>query len=154
VGSGLKEVPQMSEAAGSVLLAGRIVMSLLFYYSAYGHVRRDAQMRSYAQQVGMPASMLAGWPAGLWLLVAAVSVSFGIWADLGSLMLALWMIPTALLFHNFWKNEDRMQRLTQMQMFLRNLTLFGSSMVLFAVFAGLDEHVPYTITDPLFHLGA
>jgi putative oxidoreductase len=140
----------MSDAAGGVLLAGRIVLSFFFYFSAFGHITREAQMRGYARSSGFPIPIVAGWPAGLWLLAGAVSVSFGIWADVGSLMLALWVIPTALWFHGFWKVEDQMQRMTQMQLFFRNLTFLGSFVALFGVFAGFGGAVPFTITGPIF----
>lgn len=140
----------MSDTAGGVLLAGRIVLSLFLYFSAFGHVSRDAQMRGYAQSAGFPAPILAGIPAGLWLLATAVSLSFGIWTDLGGLMLAAWVIPTAVWFHAFWKVEDPMQRQTQMQLFFRNLTLLGVGISLFAIFAGVGHAVPFTVTDPLF----
>jgi len=140
----------MSDAAGAVLLGGRILLSLFLYLSAYGHVSHGKQMRGYAQSVGMPLPLLAAWPSGLWLLAAAVSLSFGIWADAGALMLGIWVIPTALLFHNFWKVEDEMQQRTQQQFFIRNLTLLGVAVALFAVFSGLGDAIPYTVTDPLF----
>jgi len=140
----------MSDAAGAVLLAGRIVLSLFFFFSASFHLFRGAQAEGYAKSVGFPLPALAGWPAGLWLLAAAVSVSVGIWPDIGALMIGLWVIPTALWFHNFWKVDDQMQRMSQMQLFWRNVTFLGMAIALFAVFAALGDAVPLTVTGPAF----
>lgn len=140
----------MSDAAGAVLLAGRIVVSLFFFFSASFHLFQAAQSEGYAKSVGFPWPKLAGWPSGLYLLAAATSVSVGIWPDLGALLIGLWVIPTALWFHAFWKVEDQMQRMTQMQLFWRNVTFLGMAIALFAVFAGLGDALRFTVTGPLF----
>jgi len=140
----------MSDAAGAVLLAGRIAVSLFFFFSASFHLFQRAQAEGYAKSAGFPWPTLAGWPSGLYLLAAATSVSLGIWPDLGALLMGLWVIPTALWFHAFWKVEDRMQRMIQMQLFWRNVTFLGMAIVLFALFAGLGDAVRFTVTGPLF----
>lgn len=140
----------MSDVAGAVLLAGRIVVSLFFFFSASFHLFQGAQAEGYAKSVGFPWPKLAGWPSGLYLLAAATSISAGIWPDLGALLIGLWVIPTALWFHAFWKVEDQMQRMTQMQLFWRNVTFLGMAIALFAVFAGLGDAVRFTVTGPLF----
>ncbi len=140
----------MSEAAGGVFLAGRIVMALFFYFSASFHVFQRAQAEGYAKSVGFPFPPLAGWPSGLWLAAAATSVAAGIWPDIGALMIALWVIPTALWFHNFWKVDDQMQKMSQMQLFWRNVTFLGAAVALFATFVALGEDVPFTVTAPVF----
>jgi putative oxidoreductase len=140
----------MSDAAGAVLLAGRIVVSLFFFFSASFHLFQGAQAEGYAKSVGFPWPKLAGWPSGLYLLAAATSVSVGIWPDLGALLIGLWVIPTALWFHAFWKLEDQMQRMSQMQLFWRNVTFLGMAIALLAVFAGLGDAVRFTVTGPLF----
>lgn len=140
----------MSDAAGAVLLAGRIVVSLFFFFSASFHLFQAPQAEGYAKSVGFPWPKLAGWPSGLYLLAAATSVSVGIWPDLGALLIGLWVIPTALWFHAFWKVEDQMQRMTQMQLFWRNVTFLGMAIALFAVFAGLGDALRFAVTAPLF----
>jgi uncharacterized membrane protein YphA (DoxX/SURF4 family) len=138
----------MSDAAGAVLLAGRILVSLFFFYSASFHLFQGAQAEGYAKSVGFPLFRLAGWPAGAYLLTAAVSISFGIWPDLGALMVGLWVIPTALWFHNFWKVDDPTQRMNQMQLFWRNVTFLGMAIVLLATFVALGDEAPFVVTGP------
>jgi putative oxidoreductase len=140
----------MSDAAGAVLLAGRIVLSLFFFFSASFHLFQGAQAEGYAKSVGFPYPRLAGWPSGVWLLAAAGSVSVGVWPDIGALMLGLWVIPTALWFHAFWKLDDQMQRMNAMQLFWRNVTFLGMAIALFAVFAALGDRAPFTVVGPVF----
>lgn len=140
----------MSDAAGIVFLVGRVVFALPFLASGIAfHFGQGAQAEGYAKSVGFPFPMLAGWPAGVWLLAGAGSVAVGVWPDLGSLMIALWAIPTILWFHAFWRMEGE-QRMMQQQLFLRNVMFFGAALALFAVFAALGPEAPFTAVDPLF----
>src|SRR5260370_257183 len=95
---------------------------------------------------------VAGWPAGAWLAVAAVSIAAGIWADLGALMIAAFLIPTSGFLHPFWKVEDSAQRQTQQQGFLRNVSFLGAALALFAVFASIDDGLRFAVTGSLIHL--
>src|SRR5260370_53120 len=96
----------MTTSAGAILLAGRLLFAVFFANSAYGHFKNHAMMTGYAKQSGVPVPYVAGWPAGAWLAVAAVSIAAGIWADLGALMIAAFLIPTSGFLHPFWKVEE------------------------------------------------
>jgi uncharacterized membrane protein YphA (DoxX/SURF4 family) len=142
----------MSAFAGGVLVAGRILFALFFANAAVSHVQKDKMMSAYALQAGFPIPFLAGWPAGIWLGAAAVSVAVGIWADLGSLMLGAFLIPAALFFHNFWKLDDPTQRQTQKGNFMRNVALLGASLALFAFFAVIGDGLRFAVTRSLISL--
>ncbi|HXF72949.1 MAG TPA: DoxX family protein [Actinomycetota bacterium] len=139
----------MSDAAGIVFLVGRVVFALPFLTTSMFHLRQGAQAEGYAKSVGFPFPGLAGWPAGLWLVAGAGSIALGVWPDLGSLMIALWAIPTILWFHPYWKMEGE-QRMTQQLLFRRNVMFLGAALALFAVFASLGPQAPFTLVDPLF----
>lgn len=140
----------MSTMASGILLVGRILFVALFAHSARGHIQNHA--RYVATAAGrLPIPYVAGWPTGVWLLVADVSMVLSIWPDVGALMMAAFLIPTTNLFHAFWKLSDATQRRTQEGAFYRNLSLLGASLALFALpsVAGAGR---FGITGPLFHL--
>jgi uncharacterized membrane protein YphA (DoxX/SURF4 family) len=116
-----------------------------------GHIRRDQMMRGYARQAGFPVPWVAGWVAGLWLIVGALSVGLGIWPDLGSLMIGAFVIPAALFFHRFWILQDDAQKASQRQLFYRNVVILGASLVFFGTFVTLGSALRFSITGPLFH---
>ena len=100
----------------------------------------------------MPFPLLAGWPAGLWLLAGSASIVLGAWGDLGSLMLGLFVILAGGYFHRFWEVADPQQRHTQRMNFTRNVTYLGASLALFAVFASVGPALPLTLTGPVFEV--
>jgi uncharacterized membrane protein YphA (DoxX/SURF4 family) len=142
----------VSGSAGAILLAGRVLFAVFFANSAYGHFKNHTMMTGYAKQSGVPVPVVAGWPAGAWLAAAAVSVAVGIWADLGALMLAAFVVPASWFFHGFWRIEEPAQRQTHQVSFLRNAAFLGAALALFAVFASVDHGLRYAVTGSLFHL--
>lgn len=141
----------MSDAAGLLLLAGRIVFAFFFVMAGYRHVVGGAQMTEYARQVGFPLPALAPWPSGLVLLAGGLSIAVGVWPDIGALLLIVFLVPAALWFHAFWKMPADQQQM-QSQLFFRNLTLIGACIALFAVFTGVGDGLRYAVTDALIDL--
>lgn len=141
----------MSDAAAWLLLVGRMLFAVFFLNSSIGHVRHGTQMVGYAKQTRFPLWFLASWPAGLWLAAGSLSIALGVWADAGALMIAVFVVLAALGFHRFWQMEGE-QRQTQKSSFLRNVTLLGAALSLFAFFAAASQDLPLTITGSLFHI--
>ncbi len=140
----------MSTLGGVILLIGRVLFVALFVSAARGHIKNHPQ---YVEGSGkkLPVPILAGWPAGVWLLVAAISIVAGIWADLGSLMIALFLVPAAVVFHPFWRQTDPAARRTHESSFYRDISLLGAALALFALFAA-SGHVPLALTGPALNL--
>ena len=134
-----------------VVLIGRILFALLFLGSAAGHLTQADGMAGYAASRGIPAPKLAVLGSGVLILVGALSVLLGVWADLGSLLLVLFLLPTAVLMHPFWKETDAETKQMELIGFNKDVALGGAALALFAFFAHTPE-LGLTITGPLFHL--
>jgi putative oxidoreductase len=143
----------VGDVAGVAVLIGRLVFAYFFgVVAGVGHFKRDQMMRGYAKTVGFPIPAVAGWVAGVWLVAGAVSVGVGIWPDLGSLMIAAFVIPATAFFHRFWTFDDEAQKTSQRTAFYRNLVIFGASLVFFGTFVTLGSELRFTLTGPLFHV--
>lgn len=142
----------MSAAAGVVVLVGRVLFAIFFIRSGSGHVRRQQAMGDYARSAAFPVPYLAGWPAGVWLVAASLSIVLGIWPDLGSAMFAVFVVLAGLYFHRFWTIQDAAQRQAQSGNFFRNVALLGASLVMVGFFASAGEGLRFTVTGPLFGL--
>ncbi len=140
----------MSDAAGMVFLIGRILFVVFFLMAGLGfHVAKSSQAEGYARQIGFPLPGIAGWPTGIWMTVAALSIALGIWPDIGALMLCAFAIIAALYFHRFWSVEDESQKQTQQQLFFRNMIIVGGGLSFFAFFASAGPGLRFSITAPL-----
>jgi uncharacterized membrane protein YphA (DoxX/SURF4 family) len=140
----------LTALAGALLLTGRVLFAGLFAYSARGHIRNHARYAAIARGK-LPIPGVAGWPTGVFLVVADLSIVAGIWPDVGSLMIAAFLVPTTLLFHRFWAVTDAATRRPQEGFFYRNVSLLGAALSLFVLFSVVG-HIPFAVTGPALNL--
>ncbi|MBB4904624.1 DoxX family protein [Actinophytocola algeriensis] len=133
-----------------VALIGRILFALLFLGSAFGHLAKADAMAGYAASRGLPQPKLAVLGSGVLMLVGALLVLLGIWIDLGALLLVIFLIPTAVLMHPFWKETDAMAKQNEMIAFQKDIALAGAALLILALYAGYGSELGITITGPLF----
>jgi len=116
-------------------LAGRILLSLMFIMSGWGKLTAFSGTAGYMASMGMPHPEL--------LLPFAIAIELG-----GGLMLLvgwktrfaaaaifLFIIPTTLIFHNFWA-ADAANAQNQMIHFMKNVTIMGGMLYVMAFGAG------------------
>ena len=143
----------MSDFGAWILLLGRVLIGLNFIAVAgFAHLSKGPMFVGMARQMSFPFPFLASWAAGTWLVAAGASIVLGVWADLGALMIAGFVIVAGAWFHRFWAVDDENQKQLQTLLFWRNVTFLGAALALFAFFAAFGHELPLTITDPLFDL--
>ena len=106
----------------AVLAIGRILFALLFISSGINHLTKLEAMTGYAKYKKVPAAKLAVLLSGVMLLLGGVYVALGIYADLGALLLAIFLIPAALLMHAFWKETDPTAKMNESIAFFKDLS--------------------------------
>lgn len=133
-----------------VILIGRILFLLLFFYSAVGHLTQTAGMTAYAQSKGVPAPKAAVVLSGIVLIIGGLSILLGVWPDLGALVLTIFLVLTAFMMHGFWQESDAQTKQTEILQFLKDLSLAGASLALFGLFAVLGEDLGLVMVQPAF----
>ena len=118
-----------------LLVAGRVLMSLIFLESAYGKITGFAGTSAFMESKGMPLVPLLLAGAIAVELLGGLSLLLGILPRWGALALFLFLIPTTLIFHNFWGVEDAERAMQQIQ-FMKNLTIMGGLLVVVSAGAG------------------
>jgi putative oxidoreductase len=108
-----------------VLLAVRLLVAPLFFYSGVGKILA----------FGLTASRLPGGEAGFGMLLAAgaivvelgcsTALILGIWTRWASLILIAFTIAATLMFHNFWSSPAAQVQVQTIN-FLKNLGLIGA----------------------------
>lgn len=135
-----------------LVLIGRILFCVLFLNSAVGHLTKTKAMAGYAASRGVPAPVPATAASGVLLLAGGLMVVFGVWADLGALLLVVFLVPTALLMHPFWKETDEQSKTVEMVSFFKDLSLAGAALMLLAFFSYAGHDLGLTLTGPLFDI--
>ncbi|ARQ69464.1 DoxX family membrane protein [Streptomyces marincola] len=133
-----------------LVLIGRILFVPMFLASALGHLARSTAMAGYPAAKGVPAPRAAVLGSGAVMLLGGLSVLLGVWPDLGALLLAAFLLPTAVLMHAYWKETDAGARQNEMIHFQKNVALGGAALMLTGLFAIAGDETGLMWTGPLF----
>jgi len=133
-----------------VFLIGRVLFALIFIGSGIGHLAKQADSVAYAKASNAPAPELMVPLTGVMLLLGGLSVAFGVWADVGALLILAFLIPTAFIMHAFWKETDPQAAQGQRAHFMKNIALAGGALIIFYFYNQVQGGAPLSFTDPLF----
>ena len=118
------------------LIAGRVLFALLFISSGINHFTKNEAMTGYAKYKKVPMAKAAVYLSGLMILLGGIYIVLGFYADLGALLIALFLIPTAFLMHAFWKETDPTAKQNETIGFFKDLSLAGAALIIFALLRG------------------
>jgi putative oxidoreductase len=114
-----------------LVVSGRVLLSIIFLLSGLGKIidwNGNAQLMA---SQGMPLIPLLLAGAITTELAGGLSVLLAWKARWGALLLFLYLIPTTLIFHDFWGfSGTEMQ--TQLVNFLKNLSIMGGLLLVAA----------------------
>ena len=134
-----------------VLIIGRVLFALLFISSGVSHLTKLEAMTGYAQYKKVPAAKFGVVLSGLMILLGGLYIAFGVYADLGALLIALLLIPTSFLMHAFWKETDATAKQNKSISFFKNLALAGAALIIFALVATGTDFGP-SVTGAFFNI--
>jgi len=116
-------------------VTGRILLSQIFLISGFMKIMNWQMFATMMAAKGMPAAEVFLALAILTEIGGGLGILLGCQARLSALALALFLVPTTLIFHNFWAYEGEMMQ-NQMQHFLKNLAIMGGLYTVVAVGSG------------------
>lgn len=129
-----------------VLLIGRLLFASIFVVSgATIHLLKWRDGVAYARASNVPVPELLVPASGLMAVGGGLLVAVGLWADLGALLLAAFVFPVAFGMHAFWKLDDPMERANQQVHFMKNVSMGGAALALFALFQQFGADIGLTV---------
>ena len=117
-------------------LAARIFLAAVFIISGALKVPNFEGTAQFMTAKGMPMAEIMLWGAIAVELLGGASLMLGFKARIGALALAVFLIPTTLMFHNFWTVEEAMARQSEMYSFLKNLAVMGGLLMVVSFGSG------------------
>jgi len=116
-------------------LVGRLLLALIFVMAGWGKITGFAGTTAYMASKGMPMVELLAVGAILVELGGGILLIIGWQARWAALALFLFVIPTTLIFHNFWAVSGPQQQVEMIQ-FMKNLCIMGGMLYVAAWGAG------------------
>jgi putative oxidoreductase len=116
-------------------LAGRVLMSLIFFISAFGKIAGFTATAAGIAARGMPVSEALLVCAIVLELVGATLLVLGWKTEWSALALIVFMVPATLLFHDYWRYPPE-QAHNQRNHFLKNVAMTGGLLFVMGMGAG------------------
>ena len=124
-----------SNYANPAMFLGRIFLALLFVVSGVGKITGYAATAALMTSKGLPVVDI------LLPLTIAVELGGGLLLALGwkarwaAAALFLFLIPTTLIFHQFWGIDPKLVQMQKIH-FLKNVAIMGGMLLVLAIGAG------------------
>lgn len=134
-----------------VLVIARILFAAIFINSGIMHLTKLEAMTGYAKYKKVPAAKLSVVVSGLMILIGGLYIALGVYADLGALLIAIFLIPAAFMMHAFWKETDATAKQNESIGFFKDLSLAGAALIIF-VLVGSGANFGPSITTAFFSL--
>jgi len=112
-------------------LIGRILISVIFLLSGYGKLTSFGASAAFlaSKHFPIPSAMVAG--AVIVELIGGLCLVFGFQARIVAFIMFLYLIPTTLIFHNFWALQGAARGDNQIH-FLKNIAIMGGLLMVSA----------------------
>jgi len=121
---------------------GRMLFSTIFIGSGIQHIIRPGMMSAHAGARGVPAPSLMVRLAGAVVFIGGISVLLGAYARVGAALLVIFLIPTAIVMHNYWTLSDPVAKANDQAHFFKDLALAGAALLIWYFGSGPFSLVP------------
>lgn len=127
----------MANASGNgiVSLFGRVLLSIIFIVSGFSKLFAFHALAGILVAKGFPLANVAAGVAIAIEIVGGLAILTGFKAKVTAWIVFLYLIPTTLLFHNFWTMQGPMRMDNQVH-FMKNLAIMGGLLLLASNGAG------------------
>jgi putative oxidoreductase len=119
---------------GAIVVLGRFFFVLIFLMAGPNHFSR--QTIAFAASQGVPLASIAVPLSGVLAIAGGLSILLGYRAKLGACLIVVFPVPVTLMMHRFWTVPDPMMAQVQMVMFMKNLAMLGSALLISQFGAG------------------
>ena len=115
----------------TTVLVGRILLGLLFVLSGFSKIAGFDGTVGYIASKGLPMPTIVAALTVLVELGGGLALVVGFYTRQAALILAVFTLLTAFIFHNFWA-ADAASKMMQQINFMKNLSISGGMLILAA----------------------
>jgi putative oxidoreductase len=121
----------MDQTRDVAALLARILLAIIFIKSGFGKIGGFENVVAAIGGKGIPLPQVAAAITIAIELLGGLLLLVGWKARWAALLIFLWLIPTTLLFHNFWAVPPE-QYMNQQNHFLKNVAIMGGLLMVWA----------------------
>lgn len=111
-----------------IVLLGRVLYSVMFLMTAFGHF--SGGYVGYAAQAGVPMPGVLVPLSGIIAIAGGLSIALGYKTKLGAWLVVIFLVPVTFMMHRFWTVTDPMMAGIQMANFFKNISMLGAALLI------------------------
>ncbi|WP_071515937.1 DoxX family protein [Geitlerinema sp. PCC 9228] len=117
----------------AIVIFGRLCLAAIFVYGSITGILDFSMKQEMIANKGLPIPTVLLLGNIVFQIVGAISLITGLQTRWGSLVLIVFLVPTTLVFHNFWVNSE------ETIPFLKNLGLIGGLLMVYSLASYMDD---------------
>ncbi len=121
----------MNSGKDMAALIGRVALAAMFVISGVGKITGFADTSGFIASKGLPMADVLTVAAIIIEFGGGLAIVFGWMTRWAALALAIFLVVITPIFHNYWAMPADQQMIDQI-MFLKNLSVFGAMLLLYA----------------------
>jgi len=125
----------MGHCQSVLMLLGRLALAAIFLLAGIGKFADPVATQAYMALKGINFTPFFMYAAAIIEILAALSLILGYKTRWSAFILFLFLIPTTIIFHNFWALQAPEKEI-QMLFFLKNIAIMGGLLYVSACGAG------------------
>ena len=111
-------------------IIGRILLGGFFLITGVNHFMKIKMMTSYSRSKKVPSPRGAVIVTGLMLIIGGLGIILVPTFFIIKPLLILFLLPTSFIMHDFWKENDKKEKMEQMLFFMYNMALIGALLLI------------------------
>jgi len=115
-----------------LFIVGQAIFGGFFLMTGANHFMKLKDMTGYAASKKVPAPKLATLATGLLLVLGGLGIILQSYVTLALWAVIIFLVPTSLIMHTFWKETDPQVKMMEMTQFMKNMALAGAALMLLA----------------------
>jgi putative oxidoreductase len=115
----------------AIHIIGQILLGGFFIYNGVKHFTSLKDYTAFSASMKVPAPKTAVIVTGILLLLGGLGILLNLYVQASIILLAIFLIPTSIMMHDFWKRENPGEKSAQKIQFLKNVALLGALLWMF-----------------------
>tara|TARA_B100000683_G_C12330070_1_gene490187 strand:+ start:293 stop:682 length:390 start_codon:yes stop_codon:yes gene_type:complete len=116
-----------------LFILGRVIFGLFFLNSGINHFKDVKGLTGYTASKNVPFPKASVLFTGILLVLGSLGVIFGVYVTFSLWLLILFLVPTTILMHPFWKETDPQTRGSEKGAFMKNMALAGATIMMLSI---------------------
>ena len=113
-----------------LFVIGHIVLGLYFVRSGFMHFKNLKMLEGYTKSKNVLYPKYAVIGTGILLLIGGIGITLWVYPKLALFCIAVFLIFTTYMMHQFWKVTDPMARMGEQVNFYKNIALLASVFIM------------------------